>query len=232
MKYNKILLKLSGEALKNKSSDIIDFNYILMLCKKIQEYKEYGLSIGIVVGGGNIWRGRDNTYIDNSLSDKIGILSTTINSLVLKACFDSIGANSVLFNSSNIEKIVEKIPEEDKLSKIYNDNIIIFGGGTGDVGCSTDTAAALLAKKINSDIIVKLTNVDGIYDKDPKVYKDAKKYKKISFDEVIDKKLNFMDLESIKLCSNNDIRILVMNIKEIDKLINELDEINNSSLVF
>jgi len=220
----RILLKLSGEALKNKSTGIIDFKYCLALCTKIKNLSNNGFFIGIVVGGGNIWRGKSNTYIDSLLSDQVGILSTTINSLILNATFKELNVDSIVLNSFEIEKIVDRLEIKALNSYIEQNKIIIFGGGTGRVGCSTDTAAALRAKDINADFIVKLTNVDGVYNKDPKIYVDAEKYDIISFNEALQKNLNIMDREAFVICKENNIPIVVMNINKLDKFKN-LDDI-------
>lgn len=222
MEYKRILLKLSGEAIKNKKDGIVDFDYVLELCNRIASIKKKGISVAIVVGGGNIWRGRQNSYIDSSSSDKIGILGTSINALILKSAFDKLEVKSHLFNSFEAKNIMEKAPSSEKLIKLSKEGIIIFGGGTGNVGCSTDTAAAMNAVNLKSDLIVKLTNVDGIYNKDPHIYKDALKYDEISFEEAIDKNLNVMDINSMKLSKANNIKILVTNINslfDIDKMI-------------
>ena len=210
MEYKRVLLKLSGEAIKNKRDGIVDFDYVLKICKSIASIKDRKTSVAIVVGGGNIWRGRQNSYIDSSSSDKIGILGTSINALILKSAFDKLGIKSCLFNSFEAKNIMEKTPSDEELIKLSRDNIIIFGGGTGHVGCSTD------------DLIVKLTNVDGIYNKDPHIYNDALKYNEITFEEAINKNLNVMDINSIKLSRENNIKILVTNINslfDIDKMI-------------
>ena len=222
----RILLKLSGEALKNHNAGIIDFDYCLNLCDKIKKLYESGFTIRIVVGGGNIWRGRQNTNIDSSLSDQVGILSTTINSLVLNATFKELNIDSVVVNSLDIENIVDKVEKSKINSYIEQNKIIIFGGGTGNVGCSTDTAAALRAIDINADYLIKLTNVDGVYNKDPNVYDDAKKYDEITFDEALEKNLKIMDKEAFLICKENSIPIIVMNINELQE-INILSSIKN-----
>lgn len=222
MEYKRVLLKLSGEAIKNKRDGIVDFDYVLKICKSIASIKDRKTSVAIVVGGGNIWRGRQNSYIDSSSSDKIGILGTSINALILKSAFDKLGIKSCLFNSFEAKNIMEKTPNDEEFIKLSRDNIIIFGGGTGNVGCSTDTASALNAIKLKSDLIVKLTNVDGIYNKDPHIYNDALKYSEITFEEAINKNLNVMDIDSMKLSRENNIKILVTNINslfDIDKMI-------------
>ena len=226
MEYKRVLLKLSGEALKNGKDDIVDFDYVLKLCNEISKLNKKFISIGIVVGGGNIWRGRENTYIDSESSDRIGILGTSINALILKSAFDKLKINACVYNSFDAKNIIDKVPSKEKLSILNKENIIIFGGGTGKVGCSTDTAAALYANLIDADVIIKLTNVDGIYNMDPNKYTNAKKYDNISFDDVIDKDLSVMDLSAIKICRDNNIEILVTN---INSLFNVEDAISKKS---
>ncbi|MDD6878890.1 MAG: UMP kinase [bacterium] len=231
MKQKRVLLKLSGEALKNKNEGIIDFVYLKDICKKIIDFKKLGYDVSIVVGGGNIWRGRDNTYINSSLSDKIGILSTTINSLILHSAFNELNFQSVVLNSFKAEGIVG-ITSVDKIEKYFKENkIIIFGGGIGVVGCSTDTAAALRAIESNSDVIIKLTNVDGVYNKDPKKHYDAIKLDQVSYDEVIKDNLNVMDIGSIEMCKENSIKIIVMNINKLDDIENILISGKDSTIV-
>lgn len=217
MKYNRILLKLSGEALKNDKDGIIDFEYVLKLCSEIKKIRDLGIEIAIVVGGGNIWRGRNNTYINSDVSDKIGILSTTINSFIIDEAFKKLKTNSIVLNSLEIEGIINKVSEEE-LKTLIKNNILIFGGGTGEVGFSTDTAAAIYAKEMDADVIIKLTNVDGVYDKDPKISEDAKLYKNISYQEVLDKNIKVMDKTSIEISMKNQIPIIVTNIKTLNKL--------------
>ena len=224
MEFKRLLIKLSGEALKNNKQGICDFDYVLELCKKIANLLKKGYQIGIVVGGGNLWRGRDNTYIDSDISDKIGILSTTMNSLILNAAFKELEIESKVFNSAFIENLVDKASIERIEDELKNNTILIFGGGTGEVGCSTDTAAAQRAIDMKADIIIKLTNVDGIYDKDPDVYSNAKMYKTISYQEVIENELKVMDERSFILCMENNIPIIVSNInKDIELSLNLKD---------
>ena len=231
MKEKRVLLKLSGEALKNNKDGIIDIEYIGSICKKIKKLWSLDYEISIVIGGGNIWRGRDNLYIDSTLSDKIGILSTTINGMILHSVFKKLDINSVLLNAFDIENIASKSTEKEIKNAIKNKDIIIFSGGTGHVGCSTDTAAALRIIDIDSDILIKLTNVDGVYDKDPKKYKDAVKFEMLTYDEVIEKNLKVMDLNSIVLCKNNKKKILVLDIKELENLDQILKENNKGTLI-
>lgn len=231
MENKRVLLKLSGEGLKNGNDKIIDFEYLKQVCLNIKKLQDLGYEIGIVIGGGNIWRGRDNTYIDSVLSDKIGIMSTTMNSLILSATFKAINSKAIALNAFDIEEIVSKADEITIDENLKNNNIVIFGGGTGKPGCSTDTAAALRAIDMKADMLIKVTKVDGVYDSDPKVNENAKKYDKVSFDEVIEKELNVMDIPAVKLCKENNISIFVMNINRLSDLSKMLENYDEGTLI-
>lgn len=230
MKFKKVLLKLSGEAIKNGKDEIIDFDYLKEICQKIDKSRKEGFEFAIVIGGGNIWRGRNNACIDIDSSDNIGLIGTTINAIAVNAVFNSINVSSTVINAFNIENILDN-SKETCLNELLEKNIIVFGGGTGHGGCSTDTAASKRAIEIKADAIVKITNVDGVYDKDPNKYNDAIMYDEISFDEAIDKNLKVMDKESMEMCRDNNIPIIVMNIDKIDKLSDVLDGINIGTII-
>lgn len=231
MKYKRLLLKISGEALATPNNFGINFDYLLSICKRIIECREKGFEIGIVVGGGNFWRGRNNTNIDAVSSDHIGMLGTIMNSIALHDAFGQLNAKSKIQSSLKIDTVVDSFSKEDALNYIRNQNILIFGGGTGNPFFSTDTAASLRAIEINADIIIKLTNVDGIYDSDPKKNNNANMYNEISYQEVIEKNLKVMDLSAISLCRDNNIPILVMNINKLDKLYEILNGLKEGTLV-
>lgn len=222
MKFKRILLKLSGEAIRNGKDEIIDFDYLKEICKKIENVREKGFELAIVIGGGNIWRGRNNACIDIDSSDNIGLIGTTINALAVNAVFNSIGVDSSVVNAFEVENIL-KCNNKENLKELLEKKIIVFGGGTGHGGCSTDTAASKRAIEIDADAIVKITNVDGVYDKDPNKYNDAIMYGKLSFQEAIDKNLKVMDKLSMEMCRDSKIPIIVMNINklgELDKVLN------------
>ena len=225
MKYKRVLLKLSGEALKNKKDAIIDFEYLKNVCEKIKKTHDLGFEFGIVSGGGNIWRGRNDSCIDIKSADKIGILGTTINALAISAVFNSIGSHSQVVNAFDVDGVVTKNNED--IIRLLKENIVVFGGGTGKGGCSTDTASAIRAVEMKADAIIKITNVDGLYDKDPNLFNDAAMYKNVSFHEVLKKELKVMDLNSIQICKNNNIPIIIMNINKLD----ELDKILNGQII-
>lgn len=206
-----ILIKLSGESLSGSIGHGLDFEYIKKICMEIKVIHDEGVRVGIVCGGGNFLRGRDAHEMDRETADYVGMMATVMNSLVLKDMFRQVGCE--VYNQSGLYVgIIDKI-DSDKAKKALNDGkIVVFGGGTGKPFFSTDTGASLRAIDIGADMIIKLTNVDGVYDKDPNKYSDAKMYDTVSYETVIDNKLGVMDMEAIEMCRNNKIEIVVMNI--------------------
>ena len=211
------LIKLSGEAMSGKNGSGLDFEYIEEICLKIKECHDLGVGIGIVCGGGNFLRGGDAHVMDRITADYTGMLATIMNSLVLKDTFTRLGVP--VYNQTGLSvQTIDDIDAEKALAAINDGKIVIFGGGTGKPLFSTDTGASLRALDIHANVIVKLTNVDGVYDKDPRKYDDALKYTRVSFDEVLDKKLGIMDLEAIQMCKENNIDIVVTDISDNDCL--------------
>lgn len=206
-----ILIKLSGESLSGRIGHGLDFENIKKICMEIKMIHDEGVRVGIVCGGGNFLRGRDAHEMDRETADYVGMMATVMNSLVLKDMFRQVGCE--VYNQSGLYVgIIDKI-DSDKAKKALNDGkIVVFGGGTGKPFFSTDTGASLRAIDIGADMIIKLTNVDGVYDKDPNKYSDAKMYDTVSYQTVIDNKLGVMDMEAIEMCRNNKIEIVVMNI--------------------
>ena len=223
----KILLKLSGESLSGNKCYGIDKEKVLEIAKEIKECIDLGFSISIVVGGGNFWRGKDNSFITKPTTDYIGMLATVMNALALEDIFRQIGINAKAFSAIEMNKVIDFYKRDNSL----NNEVIIFAAGTSNPYFSTDTAAALRAAEIKADILVKATNVDGIYDKDPKVYNDAKLIKETTYDEVINNKLKVMDLTAITLCMDNSIPIKVFNINKKGMLKEVLTTNNIGSIV-
>ena len=215
----RILIKLSGETLLGSCGKGIDFSSVLEICEEIKTCKELGHEIAIVVGGGNFWRGRCHKDMDSCVSDHIGMLGTTMNALTLQEGFKQCGVESRVQTAIEMKQFAEVYIKNRAVRHLEKGRIVIFGCGTGNPYFSTDTAAALRAAEINADIIYKATNVDGIYDKDPKKYKDAKKYKEIEFIEVIKQKLRVMDLTAISLCMDNNMPIYVFDINKKGNLV-------------
>lgn len=211
------LIKLSGESMSGQYGRGLDFDYIEKICRKIKECHDLGIGIGIVCGGGNFMRGRDMHVMDRETADYTGMLATIMNSLVLKDTFIRLGCE--VYNQTGLSvKTIDDIDSVKAKKAIEDGKIVIFGGGTGKPFFSTDTGASLRAIDIGANVIVKLTNVDGVYDKDPDKYSDAVMYKRVSFDEVLEKQLAIMDMEAIEMCRNNNISIVVTNIDNDDCL--------------
>lgn len=211
-KYNRILLKLSGEALAGSKGMGIDFDRVLEICSEIKEVVEKTkVEVAIVVGGGNFWRGRSNQHMDRCTSDYIGMLGTTMNALALNDAFKQLGFESRVQTGIEMRQIAEFYIKNRADRHLQKGRVVIFGCGTGSPFFSTDTAAALRTAEINADIVLKATNVDGIYTADPKKDKDAIKIDDITYIDVLNKKLNVMDSTATTLCMDNNIPILVYN---------------------
>ena len=214
MNKKRILLKLSGEALSGSKDNGIDFERVIKIAKEVKDCLDMGFSIAIVVGGGNFWRGKANDFMERQTSDYIGMLATTMNALALQDAFRQIDVPVRVETAIEMRKVAEFYLREKCEKHLEKGRVVIFGCGTGNPFFSTDTAAALRAAEINADILVKATNVDGIYDKDPKKYKDAKLIKETTYNEVLNKKLKVMDLTAITLCMEESIPIIVFNINK------------------
>ena len=212
MKYKRILLKLSGEVLAGDKNTGIDFNRVLELAKEIKDVCELGVEIGIVVGGGNFWRGRSNEYMDRATSDYIGMLGTTMNALALGDAFKQLDVPVRVQTAVEMRQIAEFYIKDRAIRHLEKGRVVVFGCGTGSPFFSTDTAASLRAAEVNADIVCKATKVDGVYDKDPKKNKTAKKYDEISYLDVINKGLKVMDTTASSLCMEEHIPILVFDI--------------------
>lgn len=214
MKYKRILLKLSGESLAGNMDKGIDFERVLEICSEIKECAEMGTQIGIVVGGGNFWRGRSNRYMDRATSDYIGMLGTTMNALAVGDAFKQLGVDVRVQTSVEMRQIAEFYIKDRAVRHLDKGRVVVFGCGTGSPFFSTDTASALRAAEINADAVLKATNVDGIYDKDPNKYEDAKMISKTTYIDVLNKKLNVMDSTATSLCMEENIPIIVFNINK------------------
>ena len=214
MKYKRILLKLSGESLAGSKVTVIYFDKVLDTCKEIKEIASNGVEVAIVVGGGNFWRGRSNTQMDRCTSDYIGMLGTTMNALAVGDAFKQLGQDVRVQTGVEMRQIAEFFIKDRAIKHLSNNRVVVFGCGTGSPFFSTDTAAALRAAEINADALLKATNVDGIYTKDPKKHEDAEKITEITYLDVLNKKLNVMDTTATSLCMDNDIPIIVFDINE------------------
>lgn len=214
---SKIILKISGESLKEEEENVSKnkLERILNLINLLKSNHE----VAIVIGGGNFFRGRSHPEMDKVTADTIGIFSSIINALYLKDYFNSHNVECTLATPFNVPNLIDNLSDAE-LKNSYNDGkIIIFGGGVGKSGYSTDSGTILALEKIDADLIIKLTNVDGVYSEDPKVNKDAIKYDYLTYGEVLEKDLKVMDTYAIKKCQELNTKILVMNFNDYEKII-------------
>ena len=217
-KYNRILIKLSGEALAGEKHSGLDFTVINNICSSIKKAADTGVQIGIVVGGGNFWRGRSSGDMDRTTADHIGMLATAMNALAVADCLKSLGADVRVQTAITMTQVAEPFIRNKAVRHMEKGRIVVFGCGTGNPFFSTDTAAALRAAEIEADILFKATMVDGVYDKDPHKYDDAVKYDTLSFDEVLSKQLAVMDAAAASMCRENKISVLVFNLERPENI--------------
>lgn len=214
LKYNRILLKLSGEALGGETGKGIDFDTVLDICRDVKEVADLGVQVGIVVGGGNFWRGRSNTNMDRITSDYIGMLATTMNALAIADALKQLGSEARVQTGIEMRQIAEFYIRNRAVRHLEKGRITVFGCGTGSPFFSTDTAAALRAAEIDAEVIIKGTNVDGVYTADPKINPDAKKIDDITYIDVLNKELHVMDSTATSLCMDNSIPIIVLKLRD------------------
>ena len=219
MKYKRILIKLSGESLAGDKKTGIDFDKVLEICSEIKEIAAKGVEVAIVVGGGNFWRGRSNQQMDRCTSDYIGMLGTTMNALAIGDAFKQLNQDVRVQTGVEMRQIAEYYIKDRAIKHLTKNRVVVFGCGTGSPFFSTDTAAALRAAEIGAEAVLKATNVDGIYTKDPKKHDDAEKIDRITYLEVLNKKLNVMDTTATSLCMDNNIPILVFDINKKGNLL-------------
>ena len=217
-KYKRILLKLSGESLAGENKHGIDFDTVLQICEPIKKCVDAGVQVGIVVGGGNFWRGRSSGDMDRTRADHMGMLATTINALGVCDALEQLGLDVRVQTAISMRQVAEPYIRNKAVSHLNKGRVVIFGCGTGNPFFSTDTAAALRAVEIEADVIMKATMVDGAYDSDPKKNPDAKKYDTISYLEVLSKGLAVMDSTASALCKDNNLPILVFSIDDPDNI--------------
>ena len=216
MKYKRILLKLSGEALMGAKDFGIDHGRLYKYAQDIKEIREAGIEVAIVIGGGNIFRGVQdvNGAIDRVQGDYMGMLATVINSMALQSALEGAGVKTRLLSAIKMEQIAEPFIKRRAVRHLEKGRVVIFGAGTGNPYFTTDTAAALRAVEINAEVILKGTRVDGIYTADPEKDPNAVKYDSVTFKEVMAKGLDVMDMTAFTLCHENDLPIIVFDMNE------------------
>ncbi|MFT4901897.1 MAG: uridylate kinase [Lentimonas sp.] len=216
-KYKRIILKLSGEVLRNtEDGEPIDAKTLLSICKEVKQVYDIGVQVGLVIGGGNIFRGLRGAEqgVDRTTGDHMGMLATVINGLALMDCLEKLGVVVRLQSAIPMDKLAEPFILRRATRHLERGRVVIFAGGTGNPYFSTDTSAALRASEIGAEILMKATKVDGIYNKDPVKYDDAVKYEKIPYIDALRERLQVMDSTAFSLCMENKMPILVFSMLE------------------
>lgn len=217
-KYKRILLKVSGEALAGDKKTGLNYDVITEICKSVKKCSDAGVQVAVVVGGGNFWRGRSSGAMDRTRADHIGMLATAMNALALADVLESLGCTVRVQTAITMQAVAEPYIRNRAVRHLEKGRIVIFGCGTGNPFFSTDTAASLRAVEIEADIFLKATLVDGVYDKDPHKYDDAKKYDKLTFSQVIGEDLGVMDSTAAAMCRDNKMKMLVFDLSRPDNI--------------
>ena len=214
MKYKRVLIKLSGEALAGDKGFGLDYPSIVDVCKDIKAAVDLGAEIAIVVGGGNFWRGRTSGDMERTRADQIGMLATVMNALSVADALEHLGVEVRVQTALQMQQVAEPYIRNKATRHLEKGRVVIFACGTGNPYFSTDTGAALRALEINADVMFKATMVDGVYDKDPKKYPDAVKYDTLTFTQILNDQLNVMDMTAATMCRDNKLPILVFDMSE------------------
>jgi len=230
-KYKRVLLKLSGEALAGDKGFGLDVETIRNICKEIKKCVDMGVEIGIVVGGGNFWRGRSSGDMDRARADHIGMLATAMNALAVADSLEALDVPVRVQTAIPMISVAEPFIRSKAIRHMEKGRVVIFGCGTGSPFCSTDTAAALRAAEVNADIIFKASIVDGVYTADPKKDPSAVKYDQLTLSEVFEKGLKVMDASAASMCMDNNIPILVFSIEQPENLVLAMQGENIGTIV-
>ncbi|HPX95110.1 MAG TPA: UMP kinase [Brevefilum fermentans] len=212
--YQRILLKLSGEALAGEEGLGISPDRATDIAQRVKQVHEMGVDVAIVIGAGNLWRGRTglNAGMDRATADYMGMLATVMNALALMDAFERINLMTRVQSAIEMRSVAEPYIRRRAIRHLEKNRVVIFGGGTGNPFFSTDTAAALRAMEIGADVLIKATKVDGVYDKDPNQHVEAKKFEHLSYIDTLNRRLEVMDSTAISLCMENKLPILVVNL--------------------
>lgn len=229
--YKRVLLKISGEVLAGEKGVGFDFDTINSICSAIKKLNEMGVEVGLVVGGGNFWRGRSGGNMDRTRADHIGMLATVMNSLALADSLEQFDVPVRVQTAIEMRQFAELYIRNRAIRHLEKGRVCVFGAGTGNPFFSTDTCAALRAAEIKAEVLLKATNVDGVYDKDPNKFDDAVKYDVVSHSEVLEKDLKVMDSAAASLCRENKIKILVFNLNDPENIIRAVCGENVGTLV-
>lgn len=218
-KYKRILLKMSGEALAGEKGFGLDNETLSEVCKQIKRISELDVEIAIVVGGGNFWRGRTGVGMDRSTADYMGMLATVMNALALQDAMEREGLTVRVQSAITMQQVCEPYIRRRAIRHLEKGRIVVFAAGTGSPFFSTDTTASLRAAEIEADIILSAKNIDGVYDCDPLIHKDAKKFDELNFIEIVDQGLRVIDSTAATLCMENNIPLLIFSLTPAENII-------------
>lgn len=220
--YKRVLVKLSGEAMQGKN-EIIDFDMLEKVAQTLKKCTELGVQVAVVVGAGNIWRGiKQGRNMNRVRADHMGMLATVINALAIKDAVINAGGRATVMTPVDMPQFAEFYSGDHAIERLEQGYVVIFGCGTGNPYFSTDTGAVLRAAEIDADIVLMAKNIDGIYDKDPRLFDDAVKYSKLSYSEILDKKLAAYDLTATAFCAANSIRTYAFELKDPENILRVL----------
>ncbi len=222
LKYKRVLIKVSGEAMAGSQHFGLDFDTVLNICRSIKKCVDLGAEVAVVVGGGNFWRGRSSGKMDRTRADHMGMLATVINALALGDALEQLGVTVRVQTAISMQQIAEPYIRNRAVRHLEKGRVVVFGCGTGNPFFSTDTAASLRAAEIDADIIFKATNVDGVYDSDPKTNPNCVKFDELKYIDVLNKGLHVMDSTAASLCMDNNIPILVFNLNDPENIVRAL----------
>lgn len=230
-KYNRVLIKLSGEALAGEDKFGVNPEMTAKTAAQIKEIHDQGVQIAIVVGGGNFFRGRTGKNIDRATADYMGMLATVMNALALQDSLLSIGCDAKVMTAIEIRDMAEGYSRRKALDYLDDNKVVIFGGGTGSPFFSTDTTAALRAAEMNAEVILLAKNIDAVYSEDPNVNPDAERYEELTYMDIVEKELRVMDLTAATLCKDNDIQLYVFAMAEEGNLMKVINGENVGTLI-
>lgn len=233
LKYKRVMIKLSGEALAGNEKSGIDSSVVSRLASEIGKAVSSGFEIALVIGGGNIFRGGTGEAlgVERTSGDHMGMLATVINAIAMNSALSSLGIDSRVMTAFEMNSVAEFYTIREARKHLDNKSVVLLSGGTGNPFFTTDTAACLRAAEIKADIVIKATKVSGVYDKDPEKNEDAVKFNKISYIEVLKRQLRVMDLTAISFCMENNLPIMVLNLFEENSIINALRGISAGTII-
>lgn len=234
LKYKRVLLKISGEVLGGENENGIDFGFLAFLCGQIKRIKEEGVELAIVIGAGNFWRYRNfkDSSIERVNSDYIGMMATLINSIALQDELRVQGQKAKVFSAIPMPKVVDDYSPRAAIEAIQAGEVVICAGGTGNPFCTTDSAAALRASELKCNLLIKATNVDYVYDKDPHKFKTARPFKVISYNDVLKRELGIMDLAAVATAMEAKIPIAIFNLNKPKSVLDILQGKNVGTFIY